>query len=630
METEVLTAWAGRRPDERESILKVQDPEVVRLIDASMRMLWTAEMQARQFGVKGPMDPYDHAQLALLSSMEFHGGAEEDDRSLRQVKWPRQFSEDPMMVPAALQYALPPKAAGRRGPQFLPPHKWPQLMQPPAKSWMEFERQLARLVEQLVMHALRGATGAPAGAGQAAASSGNGRSGNGFANHGQQDDDSDGEDDGGTSAPMGARAQKRARQRERRRMGRALARQDGDGPAPAGDRAGVLGACSTSPLMDAGEPPMGGAFAGGSPVLRGVPAVVIPASVPLSTPALAVGHEGEAEVMKVRTDSSHSAPGAGRSPELGPIGKALGLDYGGPRSSHASPLLGSSHASPLLAAGDLAEEALGLRLQASGPAAADPVAGNLVDVDSDEDEPPIVLAGFSAGAASRGVGRGRPMGSQDPSGPVIGLRGRGMGVGRGRALDPPPGLQSLGLQSQQPVLSSLSRSWMPGPTIAEEEGEDDTVTPVESPIPAWRRWPDFELPQGALIGLGEAVESSYASSPRHDWGATPSAYSPAESPALRPGHAPFDIPGLGSVHQGAQEGVEGRGRGRERERGRTGSQHSGDPGDISPLPASLQPAVIPMYVTVPLAMTHSCPHCGHSFALPPGGFESMGPAIGVA
>merc|ERR1719468_1116381 len=100
---------------------------------------------------------------------------------------------------------------------------------------------------------------------------------------------------------------------------------------------------------------------------------------------------------------------------------------------------------------------------------------------------------------------------------------------------------------------------------------------MESPILAWRRWPDFELPQGAFPLLGEAVESSYASSPRHDWGATPSAFSPAESPALRPG-----VP-IVAAAMAAERGDRG-------DRGGAG----GERGSVSPLQPPFQPAVIPM------------------------------------
>ena len=41
--------------------------------DLGMQMLWAAEIQARQFGVRGSTDPFDHAQLPLLATMQFDG-----------------------------------------------------------------------------------------------------------------------------------------------------------------------------------------------------------------------------------------------------------------------------------------------------------------------------------------------------------------------------------------------------------------------------------------------------------------------------------------------------------------------------------------------------------------------------
>lgn len=38
-----------------------------------MQMLWAAELQSRQFGVCGSSDPFDHAQLPLLATMQFDG-----------------------------------------------------------------------------------------------------------------------------------------------------------------------------------------------------------------------------------------------------------------------------------------------------------------------------------------------------------------------------------------------------------------------------------------------------------------------------------------------------------------------------------------------------------------------------
>lgn len=371
-------------------------------------------------------------------------------------------------------------------------------------------------------------------------------------------------------------------------MGRALARNGGDAtdaaltaaeqaggaPAEGVSRPGL--ALESPPLAEgrrqkAHSAPEGGLPQGGS---IGIPAVVVPASPPPHTfkPATT---EGSAEVMKVPTDRNADGGKSGQDP----------MDAG------ASPMQTSTN-------GRRSRGASIDEVDAS-QGTVNPVSDEKGDEEEDEEElqpVSIVLAGFSSGSAHHGMGRGRLMSISDP-GAVPGLHGRGMGVGRGRALAPPPGLQSLNLEKNRPVLGGLARAWMPGPPIPEAAAEDDTAaTPGDSPMPAWPPWPgDFELPQSAFLSLGEAAmssvpQSSYVGSPRHDWGQTPSTFSPAESPALRPG-VPFSGAALGL---------------------------GGSP-DIS----AMQPAVIPMYVTVPVATTHACPHCGRHFALPPEGLQPL-------
>merc|ERR1719150_1664768 len=58
-----------------------------------------------------------------------------------------------MIVPNALRCTLQVTGARRRASKVLQSQVWPQLLQPPAKSWVDFERQLAQLVEQLVLRA---------------------------------------------------------------------------------------------------------------------------------------------------------------------------------------------------------------------------------------------------------------------------------------------------------------------------------------------------------------------------------------------------------------------------------------------------------------------------------------------
>ena len=76
-----------------------------------MRMLWTAELQARQFGVRGSTDPLDNAQLPLLATMQFDGftnqgpapgfvklrknGVLRGEKVFKLVKWPKDSREVP-------------------------------------------------------------------------------------------------------------------------------------------------------------------------------------------------------------------------------------------------------------------------------------------------------------------------------------------------------------------------------------------------------------------------------------------------------------------------------------------------------------------------------------------------------
>ncbi|CAE8644747.1 unnamed protein product [Polarella glacialis] len=153
MDDEVLASWARLPPEERQTTLQVHEPECVRLIDLNMQMLWASEIQARQCGVRG-LDPFDHTQLPLLSTMQFDGSMSDGHKVFKLVKWPQEFYEDPMVVPNALRFSLAVlSGAKRRTPPVLKPQRWHQILKPPAQSWAGFEYQLAQLMEQLVLWA---------------------------------------------------------------------------------------------------------------------------------------------------------------------------------------------------------------------------------------------------------------------------------------------------------------------------------------------------------------------------------------------------------------------------------------------------------------------------------------------
>ena len=68
---EVLAAWGSWTPEVRARTLAITDAELVMQIEAHMKSLWEAEIKARQAGVSGPVHPFDHSQLPLLSTMQF-------------------------------------------------------------------------------------------------------------------------------------------------------------------------------------------------------------------------------------------------------------------------------------------------------------------------------------------------------------------------------------------------------------------------------------------------------------------------------------------------------------------------------------------------------------------------------
>jgi len=100
--------------------------------------------------------------------------------------------------------------------------------------------------------------------------------------------------------------------------------------------------------------------------------------------------------------------------------------------------------------------------------------------------------------------------------------------------------------------------------------------------------PELELPGSAM--MGDSLWSK-AMTPSVEWGRTPSSMEAASPPeALSP--VVRSVTPMGFLS--GQGGL--------------GS---------SPTGSMMQPQVIPMYVTVPLAMAHCCPHCHKHFALHP-------------
>lgn len=621
MEGGLLATWAARSAAERAACLQICDPEVVQLIDANMRMLWAAEIQAWQFGMQGPSHPVQHSQLPLLSTIQFDGamqGATADPQNVvKRVKWPQEVSDDPLVVISALQ-ASGLLGASRHGvsEKRLPRKQWAQLFHPPANVWVDFEKQLARLVEQLLME-LRQVTAPSIDAGAVAEEGG--------------DADADAEDAGEEKPALRARAAKRQRQRERRRMGKALQRAAND-----------LEADDTEPAVAAADGAAAGISGGTGHVANkaakqeaGVQEGAVPKHVPApqrDAEALAengsfkvaaednveASKECDARLSKPSTTAASTQPVALVPTEgAAPANASAASPNAAPDSSPSRPLATTPPpptARP--AAEPKAVPAAQRRTERLPEPVMEPLSSGSGSGDGDD-----TAASAKSGsiAPSAGVGRGRPMGSQFPS---FGLPGRGMGVGRGKALAPPPGLQMLNFNNSQksPGLT-LSRPWIPGPPILEVSGEtleDDEDSHLDDmAFPAWQGMPPELEPSIGAMSAGDFFvtaertpslwsKASCIGTPTEDWGMTPSIVSEPPSPAL--------------VSQfGAPEGVFN-----------AGLNMAGPlanplfPGMDMALPPSAVPhnqftqPVIPMYVTVPLAVAHCCPHCGKHFATPPG------------
>lgn len=546
--------------------MKVTDPEIVGLIDLNMRMLWTAEIQARQVGVKGAIHPFDRMSLPLLSTMLFDQCVEEGHKVFKHVKWPKEFAEDP----ATLLGILPSRAAA---PQ--PSSSWPELLQPPAKSWVHLEAQLSLLLEQLVLCAAAGGRAGRLAAPEAVAETGA---------------EEDGAEDAGAAGdasqpqPSAARQAKRQKQRERRKMGKAAARALAAGEAmpPECIKGGVV-------------PPEALAARAGRSLAQQPVDVPLPSTVPAHEVLEAHALSALQEEMELVDPSTRFARSITAPAKVGP--EALVA---------VSPQLSSSPppgTPPVQATDD--------------PAKVETADSDSARLDLRARDPSV------SELAGRGVGRGRPMGPglQDVWGGVGGGRAldAGRGMGRGRTMVPPPSLQGPGALAGTPQRApgGLSQAWAPIPENDVEDDDDETggqsiwrdgmnLAPDQSVLwaaldssigAAWhetstnRRWSEHSAPS----------VSSYIQTPKATWCATPSPpMTPVENACLPPAFTgsdagvflpPTDFSSMGTGMLGSTAG--------------------------SAVAAAAY--AVPNYVTVPMALAHNCPHCGGVFAVPPGG-----------
>lgn len=209
-----------------------------------------------------------------------------------------------------------------------------------------------------------------------------------------------------------------------------------------------------------------------------------------------------------------------------------------------------------------------------------------------------------------GLGRGKPMGGDEPQARYSDDFA-GMGMGRGRRLAPPPGIGSAQRGMKAP--GGLSKEWRPEPPIPEEE-----LDPEHQDMAAWSS--NMELPSRLLLAASAAAASfrddesawskaSYCGTPSMAWSKTPS---PPGTPCLLGRNLPEwqSAMGLGNFSEySLPPGA---------------IAHPGSVAHMLQNPHMVTP--IPMYVTVPVAMTHNCPHCGRGFALPDA--SSAGQAVG--
>jgi len=640
---ELLDVWAVWPPSVRESILILEDPEIVCILDASLQMLWAADFQAQQFGMVGPSHPYDHSQLPFLSTMQFDIAAAKNGEVRKLVKWRSELHEDVSIVPAALRFSLRPDPSMRYCVKPMNPARWSQLLCPPPLCWADFERQLARLIEQKVLRTHESEL----------RSTGRGNSGRGRCQDAWApadvplvDKDVPCEDevnqDGDISATtsLTGRAAKRARQRDRRKMFKAASRAAAHPEDFAVEPHALAGGGPQESLAGAGRGAGGGralALPAGALPLATVKTSVVwrPPGLWTATDHLAGDlHEPEepdnlAARMEQIEESKIQAT-AGVEAESRCIDEQPGRQATNAEQTEAGERKWRERSSEDVArkvSDELMDEqrvesaerqvattkepasrAQG-KMHAELPASMHVVHLTLKDLQSYNTPSENYVSGDYDGGSARDViddsspARVHDVGApksltdywspDDASAPGVG-RGRPInqqkrglddmsshGIGRGRAMAPPPGLHKA---SDQRRPGGLSVPWIPGPPIPEDE-EDP-----EADITEVGRWlAEMQVSNNLQTGRLTRVRSwSSASSfgaaetPAMQWAETPS---PQSTPRMAPASGPLF----------ANVGLQG------------GSLLADQDSAVS--------GPIPTYVTVPLATTHCCPHCNRPFAL---------------
>lgn len=223
METEVLATWSSVSAECRRQAVAVRDPELLDALQSSMRAMLQAEVQTQG---------QDEAlELLLTSAMEFDTPPA-GSTAPKAMMWPMRLHEDAASMMNAVSQTL-----GKDAPwKALPPQSWADIVNPPPSTWADFERILAQLVQQMILHALPtlpkmswATMSSPVIAAVRSVAPGSPQieelelcAGT------DEEEDADAEVQGNAGLGSTARAAKRLRQRERRKMGRRALAQGGE------------------------------------------------------------------------------------------------------------------------------------------------------------------------------------------------------------------------------------------------------------------------------------------------------------------------------------------------------------------------------------------------------------------
>jgi len=182
-------AWMALPAERRQQAVTIRDATLVGFVQTHMQSFW-------QRDVLTGCNTFDTVQYPLLSAIQFvDTSAETAKLPTHELSWPEKFHADPAWIPLVVDQTLGHKENPRK---LLPSWQWPfQLLRPQPQSWPDLERCVARLVEQLVLHASSDPSDSSRSAAQTSESAALGSA---------------------AAVPLTARAAKRLRQRERRKL----------------------------------------------------------------------------------------------------------------------------------------------------------------------------------------------------------------------------------------------------------------------------------------------------------------------------------------------------------------------------------------------------------------------------